>query len=216
MSLVNNDNCFDKGIDVSKWQGAIDWEEVAESGVKHAFIKMTEGGTYVDPKFVENWNNAKLANINVNCYHYFRALSSTPQEQFNNIKKVLSSVGFDSTKNSLAIDVEKSRNEAATPEQMADNLHSLLSFLSKDSELSCQATFIYCSPSYWDSGVKWDKYDFSIYPLWIANWNVEAPHLPLTWKNAGQSWSWWQYSSKGKISGITENVVDLDWVKRSA
>ncbi|WP_063653639.1 glycoside hydrolase family 25 protein [Candidatus Arsenophonus triatominarum] len=204
---------YEKGIDVSKWQGTIDWKKVADSGVKHVFIKMSEGGTYTDPKFKENFKNAKNAGIQANCYHYFRAVSSTPQQQFENIKKNLSSAGFDPSKNSLAIDVESKNNQGATPEVMADNLHVLLNLISKDEVLSCQDTFIYCSPAYWDSGVKWDKYDFSIYPLWIANWNVETPRIPLSWKNAGKSWTWWQYSSKGTVEGITENVVDLDWVK---
>lgn len=214
MSEINNSLLYDKGIDVSKWQGAIDWGKVADSGVKHAFIKMTEGGKYIDPKFIANWKGAKDAKINVNAYHYFMALSSTPQQQFDNIKKNLLAVELDPSKSFLALDVEKRGNESVTPETIADNLYSLLELINKDSILSCQTTFIYCSPAYWDDSVKWDKYDFSIYPLWIANWNVEAPRLPLTWGNANKNWSWWQYSYKGQISGITENVVDLDWVKR--
>lgn len=206
-------NQYEKGIDVSKWQGTIDWKKVADSGVKHVFIKMSEGGTYADPKFVKNFNNAKSVGINVNCYHYFRALSNTPQQQLENIKNCSSGVGFDGSKNKLAIDVETKGNEGATLDQMADNLNYLLGLLTKDSFLSNQMPMIYCSPAIWDDSVRWTKYDFSIYPLWIANWDVETPRLPLTWKNAGKSWTWWQYSSKGTIDGITENVVDLDWVK---
>lgn len=90
---------YEKGIDVSKWQGTIDWEKVADSGVKYVFIKMSEGGTYANHKFVEIFNNAKSVGINVNCYHYFRALSSTPQQQLENIKNCSSGVGFDGSKN---------------------------------------------------------------------------------------------------------------------
>lgn len=160
---------YEKGIDVSRWQGTIDQKKVVDSGVKHVFIKMSERGTDTYPKFKENFNNAKNAGIKVNRYHYFSDVSSTPQQQFDNIKKNLSVAGFEPSKNSLAIDVESKNNQGATPEVMADNLHALLNLISKNDVLSCQATFIYCSPAYWDSDVKWDKYDFSIYPLWIAN-----------------------------------------------
>jgi len=76
MKLLDQDN-YEKGIDVSKWQGNIEWNEVIKDGVKHAFIKMTEGGTDTDPQFVINWNAAKKVGIKVGAYHYFRDASST-------------------------------------------------------------------------------------------------------------------------------------------
>ena len=44
-----------QGIDVSYWQGDIDWDAVRSAGVRFAFIKATEGGDHLDPKFLENW-----------------------------------------------------------------------------------------------------------------------------------------------------------------
>jgi lysozyme len=171
---------------------------------------MSEGGTYTDPKFVTNWNAAKTAGLKVNAYHYFRALS-TLEEQVANIKKNLLSVGFDLTMNCLAIDVESRGNESASRDIMADHLQNLLT------QLKCDFLYdfnpmIYCSPAYWDNSINWKKYDFSGYPLWIANWNVDEPRLPKSWELSEKSWSCWQYSSKGRINGI-KGDVDLDWVK---
>lgn len=200
----------EKGIDISHWQGEIDWEKVAAEGIKHVFLKMSEGGTYTDPNFVTNWNAAKNAGLKVNAYHYFRALNSTPEEQFANIKRNLLSVGFDPAMNGLAIDVEAGGNESASKDIMADHLHMLLNLLNCD--LLDVKPIIYCSPTYWDSDINWEKYDFSVYPLWVANWNVDEPHLPKSWEQSGKSWSCWQYSSKGKVDGIRGDV-DLDWIR---
>src|SRR3954447_22051737 len=52
-----------QGIDVSKYQGKIDWASVRSAGTHFAFIKATEGGTHVDERFVENWDGAKQAGV---------------------------------------------------------------------------------------------------------------------------------------------------------
>src|SRR5690349_19128466 len=51
------------GIDVSKWQGRIDWASVSAAGTQFAFIKATEGGDHTDERFLENWQGAKAAGI---------------------------------------------------------------------------------------------------------------------------------------------------------
>ena len=52
-----------QGIDVSNWQGDIDWDKVRAAGTQFAFITATEGGDYLDPKFAQNWQAAKRAGI---------------------------------------------------------------------------------------------------------------------------------------------------------
>ena len=58
-----------QGIDVSNWQGDIDWNKVRAAGTQFAFIKATEGGDYVDPKFAQNWQAAKSVGIPRGAYH---------------------------------------------------------------------------------------------------------------------------------------------------
>lgn len=60
-----------QGIDVSHHQGAIDWPAVADDGVRFAWIKATEGGDWVDPRFAENWEGAGRAGIPRGAYHFF-------------------------------------------------------------------------------------------------------------------------------------------------
>lgn len=60
-----------KGIDVSKFQGTVDWAAVRGSGVSFAFIKATEGGDRVDDRFAENWANARAAGVPRGAYHFY-------------------------------------------------------------------------------------------------------------------------------------------------
>lgn len=59
------------GIDVSKWQGPIDWHRVRASGVSFAFIKATEGGDHLDERFAENWEGARRAGVPRGAYHFY-------------------------------------------------------------------------------------------------------------------------------------------------
>ncbi|MGI8725255.1 MAG: glycoside hydrolase family 25 protein [Methyloceanibacter sp.] len=59
-----------QGIDVSAWQGDIDWQSVRKAGVQFAFIKATEGGDHLDPKFLQNWYAAKRAGVARGAYHF--------------------------------------------------------------------------------------------------------------------------------------------------
>lgn len=206
---IKNENA--RGIDVSRWQGDIDWSRVANAGITHAIAKMTEGGDYTDPKFVTNFQGMQANGLKAGVYHYFRALSSTPCEQLNNIKGRLAEVAFKAGRDRLVIDVETNRNEGASPDQMADALFQLVTLV-RVSLLEGAYPHIYASPSIWSNRVAWRKYDFSECPLWIAHWEVAQPTVPETWSAKGKSWEWWQHSSKGQVDGI-QGAVDLDWVK---
>lgn len=199
-----------RGIDVSRWQGRIDWAKVAAAGVSQAMAKMTEGGTYVDPRFAENFCGMRTHGLRAGAYHYFRALSSTPAEQFANIRSRLAEVEFEAGRDLLAIDVETQHNEQATPEQMAEALHALVTQVRE--LLGGAAPVIYTSAGMWDHRVAWQKRDFSECPLWVAHWQVDEPTLPQTWARGGKRWSWWQHSSKGLVDGI-QGEVDLDWIR---
>ena len=58
------------GIDVSKWQGTVDWAAVRAAGTQFVFIKATEGGDHVDDRFLENWNGAGAVGIPRGAYHF--------------------------------------------------------------------------------------------------------------------------------------------------
>lgn len=69
--MAENQNGVIRGIDVSHFQGGIDWQAVAGDGVRFCFIKATEGVGDVDPMFHRNWTGAKAAGVLRGAYHFF-------------------------------------------------------------------------------------------------------------------------------------------------
>ncbi|XP_054258814.1 lysozyme M1-like [Macrosteles quadrilineatus] len=190
----------DKVVDVSHWNGRINWTEVRAAGVKLAIAKATEGGTYTDDTFATNWRGIKQSGIQPGAYHYLRGGTSTAQAQVQNIKNALKSVNFGAN-DMLVIDVEEQFNQNVSKDKMADVLKAVLDGLKG----SFSNLWIYTGPSYWENKVAWRKYDFSQYKLWIAHYTTKSqPTIPSTWKTKG--YSLWQYTDKGRVNGISGNV----------
>lgn len=203
---------YQSALDVSHWQGKINWMKVKNAGIEHVIIKATEGSYYQDVTFLYNWEMAKSNNIRTSAYHYFRALMN-PEEQVANVINTLNLTTFNYGKDILAVDVEVRGNELASPDQVAHTLYKFLKGLESNDFLKI---YIYCSHYYWENQVNWKMYDFSKYPLWIAWYNGEItsqPKIPSTWKNVG--WTYWQYTNLGQIDGI-DGYVDLDFCKTDA
>ena len=76
------------GIDVSHHQGRIDWPSVAAGGTAFAYVKATEGGTFVDPSFAENWRGARAAGLPTGAYHFFTLCKSGSDQAVNYIATV--------------------------------------------------------------------------------------------------------------------------------
>lgn len=202
-----------KGIDVSHWDADIDWSEVANDGIQFAFAKATEGETFQDSKFEQNFKSMKENNISANAYHVFR-MTSTPESQLNNIVNTLRKADFNPVENKLAVSATGSICEGGrttkcddptkhTNTERAENLHSLLTQLDKKG----YNPIVYASPKTWDDCYTQEGYNFSNHPLWVAHWTEkEAPLIPKDWKDAGKSYDYWNYSSQGKVKGIDGDV----------
>lgn len=82
------------GIDVSRYQGNVNWEKVKKTLPKGSFVyvKCTEGATYIDPKCKTLAKGAKASGYRVGGYHFFR-MSSSAHEQFRHFKKILDAIG---------------------------------------------------------------------------------------------------------------------------
>lgn len=89
--LLNNPSKKDypvRGVDVSSYQGDIDWETLASQDISFAFIKATEGSSFVDTNFKENFENALQTNLRVGAYHFFSFDSSGKTQAENFISAV--------------------------------------------------------------------------------------------------------------------------------
>ncbi|GGE47534.1 hypothetical protein GCM10011391_27920 [Pullulanibacillus camelliae] len=178
-----------KGLDVSHWQGDIDWSAVKKAGYSFAFIKLTEGTSYVDPNGVKNVQSAQKAGFMVGGYHFFHG-DAKESDHFRSVAKGL---GLDY----VILDSEDTSLEG-------DLTAASVSFLDAVADLG--VAVFYSNPSYIHK-----HYNKAItkYPLWIAHYGVKNPELYL-WED----WDAWQYDDKGKVPGISGNV-DLNYMKES-
>ena len=72
--LLNNPSLKDypvRGIDVSSYQGEIDWNVIVDQNIQFAFIKATEGSSFINPCFSENFKNASNTNLRIGAYHFY-------------------------------------------------------------------------------------------------------------------------------------------------
>jgi lysozyme len=180
------------GIDVSKDQGEVDWAAVAGAGTAFAFVKATDGQTYVDPLFAQNWSGARAAGLRRGAYHFFRAEDS-PQAQ---AEFFWQTVGGDYDL-PLVVDVEETMGQSATV--VVSNLQLFLASLQ---QWSGKQPMIYTAPGFWN-GLATSA--FGSFPLWVAEYGVAQPQLPSGW----MLWDFWQYNEAGQVAGI-QGSVDLN------
>jgi lysozyme len=197
------------GIDVSHYQDLIDWTKVKKSGVRFAFIKASEGESYIDPSFEENIKGAVEAGVLPGTYHFFLPRYD-PLAQARQYVKVLQENAVDAPTLPPCIDLE-------TPGLGKSGLNQAVRiFMEEIYNLTGRKGIIYVSPGFWNSympvpvlsGFKLLKseVDWALdYPLWQAQYTSGWPYQIYPW--AG--WRFWQYTSAGKIAGVTSKV-DLD------
>jgi GH25 family lysozyme M1 (1,4-beta-N-acetylmuramidase) len=193
------------GIDVSHHQNAIDWTQVAASGVRFAIIKASEGTAYIDPLYATNRAEAMASGIVVGAYHFARPdlhpfnpipeadhFVDTAQVAPGNIVPVL--------------DLERAGDLSAT--QLTD---WVLQWLDEVTTRTGVRPMVYTSPNGWRDRMADTTAiaDAGYTLLWIAHWNVASPTLPANdWQ--GNGWKIWQYSNCGDVPGI-DGCVDLDY-----
>lgn len=193
------------GIDVSHWQGEIDWRKVARAGKRFVFLKATDGHDFLDPTFFRNRTGARNNGLRVGAYHFARPDPSkgdaveearwfvnraTPRP--GNLLPVLdleTSKGLDS------------KGVTLWARRWVDEVRRLTGV----------TPLVYTSPYGWLSRTGDSRAlarDGA--PLWIAHWGVSSPLLPAGgWD--GNGWRVWQYTSHGHVAGISGRV-DLDVV----
>lgn len=185
-----------QGIDVSYYQGSINWSQVKAAGNSFAIIRVSDGTGFMDPKFSANWSGSKSAGVVHGTYQFFRPGQSA-NAQADIVINNLRSAGFGSGDIPPVLDVEVRDGQSN-----ATIVAGIKAWVSKVQGALGRKPIIYSSPSFW-SGL--GNPTISGARLWIAHWGVSCPNVPTGWTG----WSFWQYSSTGKVPGIAGNV-DLD------
>jgi lysozyme len=188
-----------RGVDVSAYQGDIDWETLSSQGVSFVFIKATEGSTFVDPNFDYNYKQAQKTNQRVGAYHFF-SYDSSGETQANNF---IQTVEKCESMLPPVIDIEfYGDKEKNIPEQSAvrKQLSILIEML--ESKYGMKPIIYATEKSYslYISGAYED------YDIWIRN-VVSAPKLADR-----RAWTFWQYTDRECLDGYNgkEKYIDMN------
>ena len=183
-----------QGIDVSHYQGTIDWGKVKGAGMAFAFTKATESTTSTDSMFSVNWPAIKAAGLLRGAYHFFHA-DQDATTQANHFLQVTDISAGDLPP---VIDIESTSN--ASDSAIVSGVQTWLDVVQQATGI---VPMIYTAASFWNAHL---NSSFGSYPLWVANYGVSSPKLPTGWSN----WNFWQYSQSGSVNGISGNV-DMDY-----
>ena len=184
-----------EGIDVSSWQGEIDFSQVKASGIEVVYIKSSEGFRSVDSYFEQNYANAKNAGLKVGFYHYVTARSV--EDAVRQANFFVSTISGKNPDCKLAMDFESfgslGREEI---NQIA------LTFMQTVKNVSGKDVIIYSDE--YNANSTFES-NLATYPLWVAQYEVSEPTVREHWNN----WAGWQYSDRWEVAWIS-SYVDLD------
>lgn len=205
------------GIDVSRWQGEIDWKKVKNSDIKFVFVR-TGDGKDTDPRFLENWFSADEAGIPfIGSYHYFRA-DRNGETQADQVINLMHQVDFvpgcdlppvldfedgaslDLPGGVLEVDGNKLPMEVIVDEA--------IEFLERIEEKLKVRPLIYTGQTFhwWLSqGDPEQAKRFAKYDLWTPSYVKTAPYMPVDKDGKGfpwTQWTFWQYTAKGTVPGV--------------
>lgn len=183
-----------EGIDVSKWQGEIDWDAVAGDGIRFAFIRATHGTDILDEWFDTNWRRAREVGIARGAYQFFEG-GQDPVEQADVFLSMVPALEPGDLP--PVIDVESPDGNPGAAEYQ-DNVRV---WLDRVEAALGVPPIIYTGKYYWDDALAGTD-EFSDHPLWDAWWSNGCPDTPRGW----ESWTFWQYSSTGRVAGIGGDV----------
>jgi GH25 family lysozyme M1 (1,4-beta-N-acetylmuramidase) len=190
------------GIDVSKWQDAIDWEQAADFGIRFVVIRSTKGGAYVDPWFATNEAGADANGVVVGAYH--RATpSDAPNDAFKEANHYLEVARNAPGDVIPALDIEETGG-LDDPALIA----WVRTWVMRVHDRLGVKPMIYTSPNFWRTNMG-DTTWFAEhgYPLWIANWDVPFPQqIAENW--AGHGWTYWQWdvTGPGSVPGVSTDI----------
>lgn len=186
------------GIDVSRWQGQIDWSAVRAAGTRFAFLKATEGGDHIDPNFVANWNGARAAGIPVGAYHFvFWCRPAHEQAQW-----FVQHIPNDPNALPPVLDLEWNGHSRTCPRKVPRDvaLEKARLMLRELEQHSGKVPIIYTDITFHREVLEGEA-EFDRYPMWLRSTAARPEE-----RYVGRRWSFWQYTTTGRVPGIRGDV----------
>ena len=194
-----------EGIDVSHWDGTINWTQVAAAGKHFAFIKASQGGWFLDPKYATNHAAARAAGIVAGAYDYADP-TTAPRQAADEAHYYLAAAALLPGDLWPTLDLEKTGGlDVPTLHQWVND------WLAEVFAQSGKHAIIYVNRAFWRDHVG-DATDVALAgnKLWLSKGGVTNPDPYVPASNwGGYGWSFWQYNACGSVKGIS-GCVDLD------
>lgn len=189
---------FQTGIDVSRYQGNINWTQVAAAGKQFAIVRVgssNSNGLYVDPYFLQNVNGAHAAGLRVGAYYYTyaRTRSAVAQE----LDTFLNAMAGLQLEYPVFVDVEASSLTSLGRTQLTGLIQYALELMYQRKWYGGWYSYTNYINSYINAGALGTSY-----PLWVADYRSSLGYTG--------AYSMWQYSSSGTVSGVN-GACDLDY-----
>ena len=185
-----------QGIDVSYWQGDIDWQKVGAAGIHFAYIKATEGADRLDPKFLTNWHAAKQAGIARGAYHvmYWCRVAKEQASWF------MLNVPGDGDALPPVLDVEWNSHSKTCPHRIArDNAIAKIKIMLEAMEAHTgKRPIIYTDPKFHRQVLEGE---FPDYQFWLRS-VAAKPEA----KYRARNWVFWQFTTTGRVRGVAGPV----------
>ena len=184
------------GVDVSHYQGDVNWQKLEEQGVKFAFIKATEGSGHIDESVCDNLEWARETGIKISCYHFF-SFDSPGETQAENF---INSVEKNSIDMPPVVDIEYYADKYINKPSREEAEAIMTPLLERLEEYYGVKPIIYTTiPVYF----RYVGTSYSDYPLWIRCTQMEPDFM---------DWKFWQYSDQGVLEGYygEERCIDFN------
>jgi lysozyme len=185
-----------QGIDVSYWQGDIDWQKVNDAGVRFAYIKATEGGDRVDPKFADNWQRAKQAGVARGAYHFMYWCRPAKEQAL----WFMLNVPEDDDALPPVLDVEWNSHSKTCPQRIArDTAIAKIKIMLEAMEAHTgKRPVIYTDPKFHREVLEGE---FTNYHFWLRS-VAARPEAKYRRRN----WAFWQFTTTGRVPGVAGPV----------
>jgi lysozyme len=184
-----------QGIDISRWQGEIDWAKVKDADTRFAFIKATEGGDHLDPSFKRNWAEAKKHGIPRGAYHFVWWCRSA-KDQVHWLKK---HIPRDADALPPVLDVEWQNGSQCTRKISRDQaLAKIREMLAALQAHTGKKPIIYTDINFHEDVLEGE---FNDYPYWLR-----STAAPLKHRYNREKWEFWQFTTTGQVPGISGDV----------
>jgi lysozyme len=186
------------GVDVSRWQGDIDWDRLRMQGANFAYIKATDGGDHLDPMFKTNWRKAKEAGVRRGAYHFFYWCRTAGEQADWFIRNVPREA------NALPPVIDVEWNGESTCKQRISRervLEKIRVFAEMLEHHYGRRPIIYTAPDFYRDNLQGELLD---YPFWLRSVATHPSDL-----YPGRKWLFWQYSGSG-LSDAVNGRIDLN------